>query len=168
MSNVVHLAQLEGDAREVATEMVKRWPDVVINDSRRDPNEQAERMAKNCMLERYFILGGGPRAVKGTYVWSRASQLCHDISVNQPSLTTLSALKTAFAQALLTLPTSELRKISKHLAPVTAGAHAFDVQPGGPHDTEVCAYLASEAQRRGGRFLTVEAGLVRRHWQARD
>lgn len=186
MTNVEHLAQLEGDAREVGEGLVKRWPSAVITSSRRDIQRQAIAMAGNCMRQRTWILGDAHAEppVKATYRWSKAAMLCHDWSVSHPEALE-HELAAAFAHLLNQLPVTELAKLSRHLAPLTAGAHALDVRPmltehgeeqaaaGMLHPElteiglEVHAYLQAEATARGGVFLEREGNLVIWHWQSK-
>jgi hypothetical protein len=186
LTNVQHLAQLEGDARAVGEDLVRRWPTAVIVSSRRDVEHQAAAMAGNCIRQRDWILGNDHTV--GTYRWSKAAQLCHDWSLSHVDANGYE-LAAAFAHLLNALPVSELVKLSRHLAPVTAGAHALDVRPmltalgesqaatwrhGQPYPEmsdvgrEVHAFLQAEAVARGGLFLESEGNVVVWHWQAKD
>lgn len=185
MTNVEHLAQLEGDARDVAVEACRRFPGFVITSSRRDVQRQALAMAGNCFKQRSWVLGDAHAEppIRATYRWSKAAMLCHDWSLSHPEALE-HELAAAFADLLNRLPVSELVKLSRHLAPVTAGAHAFDARPlltalgeqqraAGSLDPEfteegleICAFLAEEAAKRGGTFLTREGKLLVLHWQA--
>jgi len=187
MTNLEHLAQLEGDARDVAAEVVRRWPSAVITSSKRDVAAQAVAMAKNVARQRTWILGDAHAEppIRATYRWSKAALLCHDWSMHNMDATTAN-LAAAFARLLGELPTSELVKLSRHLAPYTQGAHAFDLHPMlttlgeqqaaaktrdpelTPDGAEACAYLAGEAHSRGGTFLTREGEQTIWHWQAKD
>lgn len=187
VTNVEHLAQLEGDAREVGEGLVRRFPTAVIVSSKRDIQRQALAMAGNCVRQRNWILGDAHAEppVKATYRWSKAAMICHDWSVHHPAALE-HELAAAFAHLLNQLPVTELVKLSRHLAPVTAGAHALDVRPmltelgaqqaaAGMLDPEltdvgreVRSYLQTEAHARGGTFLEREGSLVIWHWQAKD
>lgn len=187
MTNVEHLAQLEGDAREVAEGACRRWPGFVIVSSRRDVQRQALAMAGNVAKQRTWILGDATATppIDPTYRWSKAAQICHDWAIANPKARE-HELAAAFAGMLNTLPVSELAKMSRHLAPITAGAHAFDARPlltphgqaqlaAGSLDPElttegreIADYLRAEAAARGGTFLTREGKIVVHHWQARD
>lgn len=167
VTNVEHLAQLSGDAREVGTELCRRWPDTVITDSRRSPQTQALRMAKNCAVNRFWILGKPDSGQKPVYKWSVGVQRCHDWSVRHQAAP-MQDIAAAFVMILNGLPLDELARISKHLAPVTAGARALDIRA--VHDDTRAArlaYLHGEAAARGGTFLETEGGLEIWHWQAR-
>lgn len=188
MGNIQHLAQLAGDARAVATSTVTRFPFVVIVSSRRDLQAQAIAMASNCVHQRDWILGDAHAEppVKATYRWSKAAMLCHDWSVHHLEAKE-HELAAAFAHLLNQLPVSELCKLSAHLAPVTAGAEAFDISPRNlvtakgleqldagelspewsAEGIEVLAHLEAEAIRLGGTFLRVESKRVVLHWQAK-
>lgn len=185
MTNVEHLAQLEGDAREVAEQACRRFPGFVIVSSRRDVQRQALAMAGNVARQRSWILGDAKASppVPATYKWSKAAQLCHDWAIANPAALE-HELAAAFADMLNRLPVSELVKMSRHLAPVTAGARAFDARPlltelgkqqlaAGSLEPELtlegkllAAFLESEAERLGGTFLKREGKLVVWHWQA--
>lgn len=189
VNNTSHLAQLEGDARAVATEGCRRWPDFVITSSKRDVQTQAVAMARNVARQRTWILGDAHTA--GTYRYSLCAKLLHDWAVSNPHALE-HEVAAAFAHLMEGLPTSELEKLSSHLAPYAQGAHAFDVLPlltaigaeqarkvaAGelpvtfpveftPEGTEICNFLAAEAKRLGATFLTREGKLVICHWQAK-
>jgi hypothetical protein len=177
VTNVEHLAQLEGDARAVAEEACRRFAGFVLVSSRRDIQGQAVAMAERVFRQRDWI--------SATYKPSRAADLCNAWSMAN-KLARKHELAAAFAGILNALPVSELVKMSRHLAPVTAGAHAFDARPlltergkkqmsDGRLDPEltdegleVVLYLSAEAKARGGLFLMVEGRAVVHHWQARD
>lgn len=185
-SNLVHLAQLEGDARDVATEACRRFSAFVITSSKRDVQRQAVNMARNVVRQRTWIAE--------TYKPSHAAQLCHAWATDHDNAgAQVHEIAAAFATLLNGLPTSELVKLSRHLAPYSQGAHAFDAQPlltergartakriaAGelPRTTPVeytdegkaiCAFLEAKALELGGRFLPIEGLLVINHWQARD
>lgn len=143
---------------------------MVIVSSRRDIGSQALAMARNCFRQRDWILGNlrATPIVRATYRWSRAAALCHDWSLQHPKASE-TELAAAFTYELARLPLDELAKLSKHLAPVTAGARAFDVRPDhSPAGQECKAFLRSEAARLGGTFLEHEGSLEIWHWQAKE
>ncbi len=169
MTNAEHIAQLAGDAKDVATETCRRFPKSVITSSRRDIQRQALSMAANCVKQRTWILGDAHAEppIKATYKWSKAAMLCHNWSVSHPDARE-HELAAAFVHELERLPLDELAKMSKHLAPATAGARAFDLRPDhSPQGLECKAFLHAEAARRGGTFLEREGNLEIWHWQAK-
>lgn len=184
MGNAEHLAQLEGDAREVAEEACRRFAGFAIASSRRDVRSQAVAMAGNVARQRTWILGDA--TTKATYRWSKCAHLLHGWAVGHQKASEIEIAK-AFTDIMNGLPTSELCKLSAHLAAAPDGAHAFDVKteplltPKGraqkasgslePEWSEtglaVLEYLGQEAKARGGTLLTREGKLLVIHWQAK-
>lgn len=144
---------LTGVAADVARELVKKFPDMVITSARRTIADQARVMAHNEVRERMWI--------ERTYASTRPAQECAAWSAQHPKATE-DELLLAFSRIIAAFPPDEQRKLSRHLT-----GEAFDVKPiGGAAGEELLSALKDWAVQKQGKFLDREGGLVVWHWQA--
>lgn len=188
--NTAKLAELGGDALEVAAHVVATWPWAKITSAARDYKDQARAMAQNACARR-----DDPKTphddryawIKDTYALSAASHALQKWFETHPHASEPDVVA-GFTHLMSGLQPKELRALSKHIVIrerdegdgtppclIDDRACAFDVAPprldATPEelaaDAELCAYLKERAKTLGGKFLTREGGLTRRHWQAK-
>lgn len=144
---------LQGVAADVARELAKKFPEMVITSARRTISDQARVMAQNEVRER--------RWVERTYATTRPAQECAAWSAQHPKATQ-DELFLAFSRIIAAFSPEELRKLSRHLT-----GEAFDVKPvSGERGEELLHALKDWAVQKQGKFLDREGGLVVWHWQA--
>lgn len=188
--NAQKLAELGGDALEVAATVVARWPGVRITSAARDFRDQARAMAHNACAQR-----DNPKTpryerlqwIAATYRPSAAALALQSWFVQHPDASEPDVVA-GFTHLMSGMQPNELRALSKHIVicerdegdgtePMRIDDRALAVDFSIPKhdatpeelaiDEKMCAFLLAQASARGGRFLTREGGLVRRHWQAR-
>lgn len=181
--NMSKLAELGGDALEVASHAVTAWPGVRIASAARDYKQQARDMAQNACAQR-----DNPKTppadrlkwIQDTYWPSIAAMALQHWFEQRPNASEPDVVD-GFLHLMRGLAPNELRALSKHIVmrerdegDGTAGltiddrAQAVDFDyVAGERDDALCAYLIEQAHARGGRFIPKEGKLIRRHWQAR-
>lgn len=182
--NTAKLAELGGDALEVATHVVTKWPGIRIVSAARDYKDQARAMAQNACARR-----DNPKTepddrlrwIADTY-WPSIAALALQKWFEEHPRASEPDVVAGFAHLMSGMQPKELRALSKHIVmrerdegdgcePCKIDDRACAVDFAVPSveavDEELCTYLAHEARERGGKFLTREGGLVRRHWQAK-
>jgi len=170
---------LKGDALAVAQLAIAKHPWTKVTSGKRTREEQADAMAANETKRKGWIAA--------TYVDSGPKRAVLDaLDMVKPRNRTV--MYVAILGVLRLFSDDELRALTAH-----ANGEAFDLQPelrqvaageklapGAPVEvrpdgtrwtlTERASLLAvtlqEQAIARGGRFLVVEGGLIRLHWQA--
>ncbi len=182
--NTTKLAELGGDALEVASHVVSTWPGVRITSAARDYRDQARAMAQNAVSRR-----DNPKTspaerlswIKDTY-WPSIAALSLQAWFEQHPHASEPDVVSGFTHLMSGLQPVELRALSKHIVirdrdegdgtggctiDDRAAAVDFAKHDDDKIDQALCAYLLEQARERGGKFLDHEGGLVRRHWQAK-
>ncbi len=188
--NTAKLAELQGDALEVAAHVVSTWPTLRITSAARDYRDQARAMAQNACARR-----DDPKTphddrlawIKDTYWPSIAALALQKWFETHPHASEPDVVD-GFTHLMSGLQPNELRALSKHIVIrerdegdgtgpccIDDRACAFDI--GAPRidatpeelavDAAACEYMLEQARLRGGKFLPKEGGLPRRHWQAK-
>jgi hypothetical protein len=181
--NAAKLAELGGDALEVAAHAVAEWPGVKITSAARDYKEQARSMAQNACAQRDGAKLTDPSRLKwiaDTYWPSIAAMALQQWFEQHPTASEPDVVD-GFVHLMRGLAPNELRALSKHIVmrerdegdgttgiciDDRAQAVDFEYVPG-DRDIALCTYLSDEARARGGKFLPHEGKLTRRHWQAK-
>jgi hypothetical protein len=146
---------LVGDALNVATELLRRFPDAELTSGKRDLKEQAAAMATNVLKERGWI--------GATYKPSPVSQALHAWALEKRHVRVKGDLAFGLLDMMRRFTPFELGKLSLHLT-----GEAFDVRPmNTARGMSLKKYLAEAAADKGGKFLEREGGLIRWHWQAK-
>lgn len=182
--NTSKLAELQGDALEVASTVVHRWPGVRITSAARDFKDQARAMAQNACARRDSLKTAADDKytwIKDTY-WPSIAALALQRWFEQHPHASEPDVVAGFTHLMSGLQPVELRALSKHIVirerdegdgtgavciDDRACAVDFAKHDDEAIDQELCAYLLEEARMRKGKFLDHEGGLVRRHWQAK-
>lgn len=179
--NTAKLAELGGDALEVATLAVTRFPGTKIVSAARDYKEQARAMAQNACARRDDPKTPSDDRYKwiiDTY-WPSVAALTLQKWFEQRPHASEPDVVDGFTHMMTGFPGNELRALSKHIVIrervegdgevglcVDDRAEAVDFEPR-DGDVAFCGFLQDQATARGGKFLMKEGGLVRRHWQAK-
>ncbi len=188
--NTSKLSELGGDALEVATAVVFRWPTVKITSAARDYKDQARAMAQNAVARRDNPKTHADDRLKwiaDTY-WPSVCALALQKWFELHPHALVSEVVSGFQHIMRGMQPRELRALSKHIVirerdegDGTGGlciddrACAVDFAPPSQSatreelaiDENLCAFLMQEARARGGKFLENEGGLTRRHWQSK-
>lgn len=188
--NTKKLGELQGDALQVATVVINRWPTLRITSAARDYKDQARAMAQNACARR-----DDPKTphddryawIKDTY-WPSVAALALQKWFEQHPHASEPDVVAGFTHIMSGLQPNELRALSKHIVirerdegdgtdacVIEDRACAFDIAApradASPAelkvDQDLCAYLLEAARVLGGKFLMKEGGLPRRHWQAK-
>ena len=145
---------LQGIALEVALDVKAKFPEVKFTSGKRTIAEQALAMVANVKKN--------PKWIEQTYAQTRIVVECQDW-VDRHAKADQSAMASAFATIISLFSPEEQRRLSRHLT-----GEAFDMEPiVGGNAEKVIDVLRDWAQRKAGRFLTSEGGLVIWHWQAK-
>jgi hypothetical protein len=181
--NATKLAELQGDALTVATEVTQKFPGVRILSAARDYKQQAADMAHNAVSQRDNP-GAGPadrlKWIADTYWPTPVAQELQRWFEGNPTASEPD-VSSAFANIMRGFSGHELRKLSKHIVmrerdegdgtgPCSvddrSDAVDFEYVPG-QRDNALCLFLRERAGELGGRFLAVEGKEIRRHWQSK-
>lgn len=141
--------QLAPVAREAATILRAKHPQVEFTSGRRDIRQQAHAMAGN------IVALHDRKWIGKTYLAAAKCQACVD---RHPEAVSIDALTDCLEQTLRAMPEAELGKISRHLT-----GRAFDIRP----MTANAEAIKADIRRLPGlhRFLDHEGGHVRWHAQ---
>lgn len=139
--------QLEPVAKNAATVLQSKHPQIEFTSGRRSIFQQAHAMARNVAANRKWI--------GQTYLAGAKLQRWVD---KHPEAKTVDAITAGLEQTMKTMPEGELLKISRHLT-----GKAFDVRPVAAN----AAAIKADILRLPGlhKFLDKEGGLVRWHAQ---
>ena len=139
--------QLEPVAKNAATILQSKYPQLQFTSGRRSIFQQAHAMARNVVLNRKWI--------GQTYLAGAKLQQWVD---KHPEAKTVDAITAGLEQTMKAMPEVELLKISRHLT-----GKAFDVRP----VTKNAAAIKADIRALPGlhKFLEKEGGLVRWHAQ---
>jgi hypothetical protein len=139
--------QLEPVAKNAATFLQNKYPQLQFTSGRRSIFQQAHAMAGNVVLNRKWI--------GQTYLAGAKLQQWVD---KHPEAKTVDAITAGLEQTMNAMPEEELIKISRHLT-----GKAFDVRP----VTANAAAIKADILKLPGlhKFLDKEGGLVRWHAQ---
>lgn len=138
---------LEPIAKNAATILHNKYPQLEFTSGRRSVFQQAHAMAGNVVLNRKWI--------GQTYIAGAKLQAWID---KNPKARTVDAITAGLEQVMKAMPEAELTKISRHLT-----GRAFDVRP----VTANAAAIKADIRKLPGlhKFLEKEGGLVRWHAQ---
>jgi len=138
---------LEPTAKNAATILHNKYPQLEFTSGRRSIFQQAHAMAGNVVLNRKWI--------GQTYLAGAKLQAWVD---KNPKARTVDAITAGLEQVMKAMPEEELVKISRHLT-----GRAFDVRP----VTANAAAIKADIRALPGlhKFLEKEGGLVRWHAQ---
>ncbi|HEV7475770.1 MAG TPA: hypothetical protein VGN90_17070 [Pyrinomonadaceae bacterium] len=138
---------LEPVAKNAATILQAKYPQLEFTSGRRSTFQQAHAMAGNVVLNRKWI--------GQTYLAGAKLQAWVD---KNPQAKTVDAITAGLEQVMKAMPEDELVKISRHLT-----GRAFDVRP----VTANAAAIKADIRALPGlhKFLEKEGGLVRWHAQ---
>src|SRR6185295_15798653 len=138
---------LEPTAKNAATILHNKYPQLEFTSGRRSIFQQAHAMAGNVVLNRKWI--------GQTYLSGAKLQAWVD---KNPKARTVDAITAGLEQVMKAMPEEELVKISRHLT-----GRAFDVRP----VTANAAAIKADIRALPGlhKFLEKEGGLVRWHAQ---
>jgi hypothetical protein len=138
---------LEPTAKNAATILHNKYPQLEFTSGRRSIFQQAHAMAGNVVLNRKWI--------GQTYLAGAKLQAWVD---KNPKARTVDAITAGLEQVMKAMPEAELMKISRHLT-----GRAFDVRP----VTANAAAIKADIRALPGlhKFLEKEGGLVRWHAQ---
>jgi hypothetical protein len=139
--------QLEPVAKNAATILRSKYPQLEFTSGRRDIFHQAHAMARNVVVNRKWI--------GQTYLAGARLQQWVD---KHPEAKTVDGITAGLEQTMKAMPENELLKISKHLT-----GKAFDVRPVNAN----AAAIKADILKLPGlhKFLDKEGGLVRWHAQ---
>jgi hypothetical protein len=139
--------QLEPVAKNAATVLHSKYPQLEFTSGRRRIFQQAHAMARNVVLNRKWI--------GQTYLAGGKLQQWVD---KHPGAKTVDAITAGLEQTMEAMPEAELLRISRHLT-----GKAFDVRP----VTANAAAIKGDILKLPGlhKFLDKEGGLVRWHAQ---
>lgn len=139
--------QLEPVAKNAATILQSKYPQLEFTSGRRSKFQQAHAMARNVVVNRKWI--------GQTYLAGAKLQQWVD---KHPEAKTVDAVTAGLEQTMKAMPEAELLKISRHLT-----GKAFDVRP----VTANAAAIKADILKLPGlhKFLDKEGGLVRWHAQ---
>ena len=139
--------QLEPVAKNAATLLQAKHPNIQFTSGRRTTFQQAHAMAANVVLNRKWI---GQTYLAGAKLQQWVDQ--------HPEAKTIDQVTAGLEQTMNSMPEEELVKISRHLT-----GKAFDVSP----VTANAAALKADILKLPGlhKFLDKEGGLVRWHAQ---
>ena len=139
--------QLEPVAKNAATILQGKHPQIEFTSGRRSIFQQAHAMANNVVLNRKWI--------GQTYLAGAKLQQWVD---KHPEAKTVDAVTAGLEQTMKAMPEAELVKISRHLT-----GKAFDVRPVAAN----AAAIKADILKLPGlhKFLDKEGGLVRWHAQ---
>lgn len=139
--------QLDPVAKNAATILHAKYPQLEFTSGRRSIFQQAHAMARNVVLNRKWI--------GQTYLAGAKLQQWVD---KHPGAKTLDTITAGLEQTMKAMPEAELLKISRHLT-----GKAFDVRP----VTANAAAIKVDILKLPGlhRFLEKEGGLLRWHAQ---
>ena len=139
--------QLEPVAKNAATILQTKYPQLQFTSGRRSIFQQAHAMANNVVVNRKWI--------GQTYLAGAKLQQWVD---KHPEAKTVDAVTAGLEQTMKTMPEADLLKISRHLT-----GKAFDVRP----VTKNAAAIKADILKLPGlhKFLDKEGGLVRWHAQ---
>ena len=141
---------ITGIALQAALDFEAAFPNETFTSGTRDLAEQAHAMATNVMANRQWILL--------TYIASDASEACQ-MAVDKSDAETVDDMASLLLGVLSQFSADQLKHLSAHLS-----RQAFDVKPS--TNMNALAWLRARAMAVGGRFLDIEGGLTRWHWQA--
>jgi hypothetical protein len=138
---------LEPVAKNAATILHNKYPQLQFTSGRRTVFQQAHAMAGNVVLNRKWI---GQTYLAGAKLQQWVDQ--------HPAARTVDAITAGLEQTMKAMPEAELLKISRHLT-----GRAFDVRPVNAN----AAAIKADIQNLPGlqKFLDKEGGLVRWHAQ---
>jgi hypothetical protein len=138
---------LEPVAKNAATILQAKYPQLKFTSGRRTIFQQAHAMAGNVVFNRKWI--------GQTYLAGAKLQQWVD---KHPEAKTVDAITAGLEQTMKTMPEADLLKISRHLT-----GKAFDVKP----VTANAAAIKADILKLPGlhRFLDKEGGLIRWHAQ---
>ena len=137
--------QLEPVAKNAATILHSKYPQLEFTSGRRSIFQQAHAMARNVVLNRKWI--------SQTYLAGAKLQQWVD---KHPGAKTVDAITAGLEQTMKTMPEAELLKISRHLT-----GKAFDVRPVTANATAIKADILKLLGVINS--STKEGGLVRWH-----
>lgn len=138
---------LEPTAKNAATILHNKFPQLEFTSGRRTVFQQAHAMAGNVVLNRKWI--------GQTYLAAAKLQQWVD---QHPEATTVDAITAGLQQVMNAMPEQELLKISRHLT-----GRAFDVRPVTANAAAIKAFIQGLPGLQ--KFLEKEGGLVRWHAQ---
>lgn len=145
---------IHGTALQAAQEFEARYPKVPFTRGRSTVAGQARAMSQNVVVNRKWTAETYKKPL------CAAAAACQKWVDANPLATTEAQVEAGLAAVLATFSDAELFKLSCHLS-----GEAFDAQPDA--DKEKDDFLRALAVKYGGKFLDMEGGLKRRHWQAR-
>ena len=134
-------------AKNAATILSTKYPQLEFTSGRRNVFQQAHAMAGNVVKRRNFI--------GKTYIAGAKLQAWVDA---HPEAKTVDQITAGLEQVMKAMPEAELTKISRHLT-----GRAFDIRPVNAN----AAAIKADIRRLPGlhKFLEQEAGLIRWHAQ---
>ncbi len=138
---------LEPTAKNAATILTNKHPQLQFTSGRRSIFQQAHAMAGNVVLNRQWI---GQTYLAGAKLQQWVDQ--------HPTAKTVDQITAGLEQVMTAMPQAELGRISRHLT-----GRAFDVRPVTANAAAIKAFIKTLPGLH--KFLDKEGGLVRWHAQ---
>jgi len=149
-ADVIARLALNPYARQAATILAARFPNVTFTSGRRSVKEQTAAMAGNIVLDRNYV--------RGTYKQTAISLTCQKWVDDNPAITNTSVVAAKLLEIFNSFPPAQVALFSRHLS-----GDAFDVEPVPIGGEPIMAFMQKLPNL--DLFLSKEGSLDRWHAQ---